>query len=179
MALRNVICQADLLTRDTSHFDWLSVCHHCPQLSAVSSQVQRSEHRTALCSAVGELLLRPYTVAHIMELNPYVSISARVSRLLSHGYANGPRLQSIHLKCREVLKPLKYKVLVTDASMFREIWITAHFNGTYRSWPQSKSWGVASAFEWRGFLPCCQRQQDEMITQSRVPRSLKSLSESQ
>lgn len=73
-------------------------------LSSLSTALQYftvrcSEHKRALCFAAGQLLLHLYTVAHIMELNPSVSILAGVSSILSHGYANG--LQSICLHCMQ------------------------------------------------------------------------------
>lgn len=41
--------------------------------------------------------------------------------------------------------PQKHELLVIDTGMFGGIRITAHFNGTYRSWPQSAPRSVASA----------------------------------
>lgn len=76
---------------------------------AFHSQAWRCERKRALRSAAGRLLLHPYIVAHIMELNPSVSVLAAVSSItLSYGYANAPRLQSIHLQCSEDVMPQKY-----------------------------------------------------------------------
>ena len=41
--------------------------------------------------------------------------------------------------------PQKYEPPVIDTGMFGEIRITAYFNGTYRSWPQSAPRSVACA----------------------------------
>lgn len=115
---------------------WLVIC-----LSSLSTalqhfyrQIRCSEHKGAPHSSVDELLLYPYTVAHLMELNPSVSILAGVSStVMQIALHYGPFISSaVRLWCFTISR----RLWLTLACFVRSASVPL-FNGTYRPRPQS------------------------------------------